>query len=74
MLFEIHAERNANDKKIFFYDNETNILKSEDGHVYEFTQDPANNFQYAPEPYTPFDKDHPLKKSKLITTIKIQLG
>jgi len=74
MLFEIHAEKNANDKKIFFYDNETNVLKSEDGHVYEFTQDPTNNFQYAPEPYKPFDKDHPLKKSKLITTIKIQLG
>ena len=36
MLFEIHAEKNANDKAIFYYDNETNFLKGEDGEVFEF--------------------------------------
>ena len=35
MLFEIHAERNVNDKKVFYYDNMTNTLKNSDGVIYE---------------------------------------
>ena len=70
MQFEIHAERNSSDKKIFYYDNMTNVLKDEEGHVYEY---PVIQKQQA-EPYKPFTKDNPLRKSKLIKLLKIQLG
>ena len=40
MLFEIHAEKSATDKTVFYYDNETNILKAENGNVYEWTNRP----------------------------------
>jgi len=73
MLFEIHAEKNSTDQKVFFYDNMTNILKSEDGIVFKYPEgDQAQ--QHAHQPYTAFDKDHPLKKSKHIQLLKIQLG
>ena len=39
MIFEILAERHATDKKKFYYDNETNILKDENGIVYEYPED-----------------------------------
>jgi uncharacterized protein len=75
MLFEIHAERSATDKKIFYYDNETNYLKSEDGIVY---QDPAIARGFimpeTQDEYKPFDKDRPLKKSRAIQLLKIQMG
>lgn len=70
MLFEIHAERSADDKKVFYYDNQTNVLKDADGNVFEYPE--INRPDY--EPVVPFDKNHPLKKSTLITTLKIQLG
>ena len=35
MLFEIHAERNAEDKAIFYYDNMANTLKNSAGVVFE---------------------------------------
>ena len=70
MLFEIHAEKSADDKKIFYYDNMTNILKDTDGNVFRYEK---QNTQNEPE-FIPFDKDHPLKKSKLITHLKIQMG
>lgn len=70
MLFEIHAERSADDKKIFYYDNMTNTLKDADGTVFEFPNPPQLNLK----PYKSFDKDTPLKKSKLITHLKIQMG
>ena len=70
MIFEIHAEKNKDDKKVFYYDNMENILKSEDGVVYEFSDIQTPDFV----PYSAFDKDHPLKKSKLVTQLKIQLG
>jgi len=72
MLFEIHAERSADDKKIFYYDNETNTLKSEDGIVYEFPEGTIHNQQLTE--YKSFDKDRPLKKSKEVQLLKIQLG
>jgi len=72
MIFEIHAERNATDKAIFYYDNITNTLKTSDGYVYE-TQLPEGWVNNSKE-YVAFDKDHPLKKSKLITHLKIQMG
>jgi len=70
MLFEIHAERNASDQKIFYYDNETNILKDADGNVFEYPQIPEQNLT----PYVPFDRDRPLKKSRAIQHLKIQMG
>jgi len=72
MLFEIHAEKSADDKKIFYYDNETNHLKSEDGIVYEY---PQGSFQSVEmQEYIPFDKNRPLKKSREVSLLKIQLG
>jgi uncharacterized protein len=73
MRFEIHAERiGDNDKKIFYYDNMLNVLSTEDGQVIECPQD-----QVTPETRSevvPFDKTNPVKKSKNITLLKIQLG
>jgi uncharacterized protein len=72
MIFEIHSERSANDKKIFYYDNMTNILKDVDGNVYEY---PKNSYsKQNRKEYVPFDKNLPLKKSKVITHLKIQMG
>jgi uncharacterized protein len=71
MLFEIHAERSATDKKIFYYDNETNVLKSQDGIVFEYPEPMANGPQ---TPYISFSKDLPLKKSREIQILKIQMG
>jgi uncharacterized protein len=71
MIFEIQAEKSANDKKIFYYDNEKNILKDESGFVYEYPnikKDPNE------KPTKPFSKDDPLKKSRDVSTVKIQMG
>lgn len=73
MLFEIHAEKSAEDKKVFYYDNMTNILKDSEGNTFEFPESQRNQPEKR-EPYKPFDKDRPLKKSKLITHLKIQMG
>lgn len=70
MLFEIHAERNASDKKIFYYNNETNTLADVDGNIFEYPQIPKQDLK----PFTPFDRDTPLKKSRAIQHLKIQLG
>lgn len=71
MIFEIittHPE--TGDEKKFTYDNVLNILRDETGYVFEY-QEPKSPLM--PESI-PFSKDKPLKKSKSITTIKIQLG
>ena len=36
MLFEVHAERNSEDKKIFYYDNETNTLSDANNNIFEY--------------------------------------
>ena len=72
MLFEIHAEKNIDDKKIFYYDNMTNILSDEDGNVFQNFDGPMQMF--GRKPYKGFDKNKPLKKSKSIRLLKIQLG
>ena len=76
MLFEIHAERNSVDKKIFYYDNMTNVLTDEDGEKYEYPnlEEVLKDQPNTAVPYRAFDKDHPLKKSRTITLLKIQLG
>ena len=71
MKFEIHAERKDDgDKQIFYYDNQTNILTNAAGEEFKYPEIPANQL---PE-YTAFDRNTPLKKSKLITHLKIQMG
>ena len=70
MLFEIHAEKNANDKAIFYYDNETNTLTNQNGDVFQYPEIPEHN----QVPFKSFDREHPLKKSKQIQLLKIQLG
>ncbi len=70
MLFEIHAERSADDTKVFYYDNQENVLKDAEGNVYEY----PNIVQSDIDPVVPFDRTHPLKKSTLINVLKIQLG
>lgn len=73
MIFEIEAIRPTdNDKKIFYYNNETNALTTPDGGVFQYHTIPPNPNE--PKEYVSFDKNNPLKKSKKITTLKIQLG
>ena len=71
MKFEINAGRPGTpDNKIFYYDNESNTISDESGFIWEY---PTPATYESPET-KPFDKLNPLKKSKDITTIKIQLG
>jgi uncharacterized protein len=73
MIFEIEATRfEDGDKRTFLYDNMTNVLKGSDGTLYEYPKEQrSHNYQ---KPYKPFDKNRPLKKSKLISHLKIQMG
>jgi uncharacterized protein len=72
MLFKIHAEKNASNKKVFLYDNMTNTLSTEDGVVFEYG-DIKNKVENRNE-YISFSVDKPLKKSKDVSILKIQLG
>lgn len=71
MLFEIHAEKNALDKKVFLYDNETNVLKDADGNVFKF---PDMDKPLEQSLATKFSKYEPLHKSNHIVLLKIQMG
>ena len=73
MIFEIQAERNQNDKQTFFYDNESNTLKNIDGSIFEFPNLSKDRNKNLKE-YVSFDKNTPLKKSKQVKTVKIQMG
>ena len=74
MIFEIQTQRfEDGDKKVFYYDNHANILKDADGTVFEYS-DIADVPKQFEKPHKSFDKDHPLKKSKLISILKIQMG
>jgi uncharacterized protein len=70
MIFEITAEKNSEDTRVFYYDNVNGILKNDTGFVYEYPEIKKPTMQET----VPFSKDSPLKKSKNIDTIKIQLG
>lgn len=73
MLFRIEAERREGDRQIFLYDNETNTLSDESGFVFEdgshLQPDCVDNRKSLP-----FDRNNPIKKSKKIKLLKIQLG
>ena len=70
MIFEIHAEKNKEEKRIFYYDNMENTLKDSAGNMYEYPEI-AEDLR---KPFTPFDKNNPLKKSRLVKHLKIQMG
>ena len=74
MKFEIHAERQAGDTAIFYYDNMTNVLTDSKGYQFRFPADQMRMPTQFNQISEPFDKDHPLKKSKLIKHLKIQMG
>ena len=74
MLFEIHAERSADDKKVFHYDNETNVLVGADGSTYKYPDGQYDAQSEQNKLYTIFDKNTPLKKSQQIQLLKIQMG
>lgn len=71
MIFEILGVNFEGKKEIFSYDNSNNVLtKKSSGEVYGFTEK-----QPPPQsPSVPFSKTSPLKKSKEISILKIQLG
>ena len=71
MIFEIHAEKSADDKKVFFYNNETNELKDSEGNVFRY---PEGSFTNDQKVSVPFDKNSPIKKSNEIHLLKIQMG
>jgi uncharacterized protein len=73
MIFEIQATRfEDGDKQTFFYDNMANVLKDSDGNIFEYPEEQRT--PHLLKPYKPFDKNRPLKKSKLISHLKIQMG
>jgi len=73
MLFEIKGTRfEDGDTKIFHYDNITNVLKDAEGNIFEYPENQRQSFNL--KPYKSFDKNHPLKKAKLISTLKVQMG
>ena len=70
MLFKIKAVKDSVTRS-FLYDNERNILTTENGFVFENKQ--IANFDSMNESL-PFSPTNPLKKSRNVTTLKIQLG
>ena len=74
MLFKVHAERSANDTKIFYYDNVSNTLSDENNNIYEYPKDPTQSLQNSDIAVRAFSKDDPIYKSKQIGILKIQLG
>ena len=71
MIFEIYTKKHETDEsKTFYYDNESNTLKTEDGFVYEY----PNINEDTRTPVVAYDKDHPFTKSRKIKLLKIQLG
>lgn len=73
MIFEIQATRiEDGDKQVFFYDNMANVLKNSAGDIFEYPEE--ERYEVLDKPYKSFDKNRPLKKSKLISHLKIQMG
>jgi uncharacterized protein len=72
MIFEILAQKKGAEDATFYYDNEFNILKDSDGKIFEYPE--GNRMKHDKEPVTPFDKNTPIKKSKAVKLLKIQLG
>jgi uncharacterized protein len=73
MKFEIIAglKGDNDNRKTFYYDNESNVISDTTGFVWEY---PKPGGAFNGKESLPFSKDNPLKKSKEIDVIKIQLG
>ena len=71
MIFEIYALQ-GEIKQTFYYDNIENILSDKDGNIFEY---PENSFTpESRQEFIQFSPNLPLKKSKKINILKIQLG
>jgi uncharacterized protein len=70
MIFKIQAIKNGI-QQLFLYDNEKNVLSTESGFIFENNQ--LRNFDSLKESL-PFSPKNPLKKSRDVTTLKIQMG
>lgn len=68
MKFEIQAQNTSGETKTFTYDNVTNSLVGDDGEVFSDGRKPTG------APYKSFSKDAPLRKSRKVRVLKIQLG
>lgn len=66
--FSILAERNAEDRQTFTYDNAANTLTTQSGFVFGAETDTVHRH------YQPFGNGIPLKKSARVKILKIQLG
>lgn len=71
MKFKIHAIKD-NIEKIFYYDNMKNILSDEFGYIYGVN--PNEKKENTRSEFISFSPENPLKKSNVVTTLKIQLG
>lgn len=70
MIFSINGYNpNTGNVAELLYDNSTNTLSSPEGHIWEVPVRHEHNTKA-----TVFSKDIPLKKSKKITLLKIQMG
>ena len=72
MIFEITAENAKSETRTFVYDNQKNMLSDENGLIFRYPEEQIT--QQTGSPVVPFDKHSPLKKSKELYLLKIQLG
>ena len=70
MIFKILARSALNDNQTFYYDNVTNTITDHDGAQFE-NKLIINEVE---SPAIIFDRNNPLKKSRKIRLLKIQLG
>jgi uncharacterized protein len=68
MIFNIRAQNSEGHAQTFLYDNMINRLTDQNGLIFN------NGSTSKGKPYIPFSKDLPLRKSKNIRVLKIQLG
>ncbi|WP_144106892.1 radical SAM/SPASM domain-containing protein [Paraburkholderia sp. BCC1886] len=73
MRFHITGQRlHDKGRQVFVYDNETNTLSDASGQVFSSGGCEAHAGKHTP--VVPFSPEEPLRKSKRIRTLKIQLG
>lgn len=68
MIFNIQAQSTDGQEHTFLYDNMTNSLTDQHGQLFHSGSTAIG------KPYIPFSKDLPLRKSKAVRVLKIQMG
>lgn len=68
MIFNILAQKLTGEQLRLLYDNEANVLQTESGFVF------GEGAQEVKPDVKPFSKDSPLRKSRDVAILKIQLG